>query len=109
MLPALLAALLETLLYELPGLALFTREKTAFIVCLLANLITNPPLNLLIGIRARAGNAVPWPLLLALEILVILIEAGIYAYALRWRPRRALGVSATLNTLSFVTGILTRL
>lgn len=45
--------------------------------------------------------AVPVP---ALEAVIILAEAGILAWFWRWRPPRALGVSAAMNLTSWLLG-----
>jgi len=74
---------------------------------LLANLLTNPALNLLLLLTVWLfGVRVYYPVLISAEIAVILIEAAVYNYICGFGMKKAIMLSAFLNAISFAIGVL---
>lgn len=72
---------------------------------LYVNLLTNPLLNLLLFLGIRAlGNAAYLPLLLGLEVLAVLVEAGILHRVGGLKAAGGLRLSVMLNAGSFSLG-----
>ena len=102
-----LRVFLLTLLIE--GVAIFfvfLRKKYVY-YSVLCNLLTNPTLNLLLSISVIFfGARAYYPVLIAAEIAIIFIEAGVYNYICGFGMKKAVMVSAFLNILSFTAGLL---
>lgn len=88
------------------------RAKHEFAVIALASIATNPALNIiltltmaLIGRSSLADPPMP-AILAALEILVVLVEWRLIAWALPDRRNRAFFISLTMNATSLVAGLL---
>lgn len=99
----LLLCLLLTLAIE-EALLLIARSPRLHYACLLANLLTNPALNLLlIALYNRLprlyGPAVP-----LLELAAVAAEAWVYGSLTNWPRRRAFLLSLGLNAASFGLG-----
>lgn len=74
---------------------------------LLANLLTNPALNLLLQLGvAWLGARSYWPLLAALELMAVFAEAVVYKSLCGFLFKKALGSSLLLNACSFGAGLL---
>ena len=101
-----LCQLVFTILIEGSVMIVWKFSKEALGYSVLANLMTNPPLNLLllylstrgIGLFATLG------IRLGLEIIVILAEALAYMGMMKLDIKKALGISLVLNLVSFGTG-----
>ena len=106
-------ALALTLAIELAvaalGFGLRTRRELGSVA--LANVLTNPALNLvLMVVMALTGQRAPIepaPLaaLAALECTAVIVEWRILAWALPEHRSRALGISLTMNAASLLVGI----
>jgi len=106
-LPALGAALSLTLAVELPLARAFFVKAGGLGAVLLANLLTNPALNLLLTLATGAlGRAAYAPALAALECAAVLAEAGVFAALCGIGGKRALWMSLALNAASFAAGLL---
>jgi len=103
-------ALILTQLIELPiAWLLGIRQKQELIALALINVITNLPLNLSLFLLTRfASPSVSgyWFTVLLLEVLVIIIEAGLIARFLSRRKINALILSLTINLSSFAVGLI---
>jgi hypothetical protein len=103
-------ALVLTLALELPVAALFRVGWWGIAAVALVNLVTNPPLSLIV--IAQAGVAPAWAASLALPILevaVVIIEWRLLAWALHGTAgssRRMLTLSITMNAASVAGGYL---
>lgn len=108
MLSSLLLSLGLTLLFETPLAALFgIRRPKDFLLVLLVNVVTNPPLVLTLNVLNRCRPAlVGAPLILALELGAILTEWLLYRRCLEYRKLPPLFLSILLNTLSYTGGLL---
>jgi hypothetical protein len=99
--------LLSTSLIE--GIAVFFwfRKRDFVYYSFLCNLLTNPALNLLLLVATKTlGPAAYAPVLIVLEITVVLVEAYIYRILGNLKASKALVLSASLNLLSFLFGLL---
>jgi hypothetical protein len=104
---SLLATLALTLVVELAvAAALGLRTRRALLAVACVNLITNPPLNLLLTLVSWWR---PWayaPALIALEIVVVIVEWRLLLWALGGDARRMLLVAAAMNAASLALGFL---
>lgn len=99
--------LAATLLVEGVIVALWFRRRDYVYYNALCNLLTNPALNLLLpGIVRLAGAEYYTAVLIALEILVVLIEAWVMRLLCGFRPAKALFVSGVINAGSLLSGLL---
>ncbi len=70
---------------------------------IVATAVTHPQFVTAMGPAAHAWGY--WPALVALEIVVALVEAGLIAWMVQMRPRHALMLSAAANLSSCLAGI----
>jgi hypothetical protein len=109
--PSMLAGLLVTLAVEMAlavGYVLWRKRSLALLLTVvwMMNLITRPLFSLVFGdVITIAGYDIVWTL--AAELIIVLVEAGILALALRKeaRFREALLLSLALNAASFGIGM----
>ena len=97
--------LLLTLVIE-EALLLPARKLRLHYACLLANLLTNPALNLVLLAVANLMPPLYWPALILLELAAVAVEARVYRSMLDWARSRAWAVSLGLNAASFGLGYL---
>ena len=103
----LLFNLAGTLLAEGAVIALWFHRRDYVYYSVLCNLLTNPALNLLIlGVVRIWGKAYYQTALIALEILVVLVEAWVMGLLCGFRPAKAVLVSGLMNAGSLLTGLL---
>ena len=101
-----LCQLVFTILVEGSVMIVWQNSKEALGYSVLANLMTNPPLNLLllylagqgVGLYATAG------IRLGLEVLVIAAEALAYRGMMKTDIKSAIRISLVLNLVSFGIG-----
>lgn len=101
-----LCQLVFTILVEGSVMIVWQNSKEALGYSVLANLMTNPPLNLLLlylsghgaGLYATVG------IRLGLEVLVILAEALAYRGMMKTDIKNAIRISLVLNLVSFGIG-----
>lgn len=102
-----LRAFLLTELFELAGMAFFSREKDAFLVCFTVNVLTNIPFNFLLRLlRVFGSAALARAVIFPAEVLIVILEALVYRYVLGWTWKKAAGAALILNLLSFAGGFL---
>lgn len=82
------------------------RTRQSQLTVALVNVVTNPALNVLLLLLAWLGVDVTLWLVLPLEILVVLAEWGLLAYAFGGPKRRLFILSLTANAASFLAGVL---
>lgn len=99
----LLLCLLLTLAIE-EALLLPARSPRLHYACLLANLLTNPALNLLLIALYNRLSGLFWPALILLELAAVAAEAWAYRSMTNWPRRRAFLLSLGLNAASFGLG-----
>lgn len=103
----LLFNLAATLLVEGAIVALWFRRRDYVYYSALCNLLTNPALHLALMAAVRlAGMAYYTTSLIALEALVVLIEAWVLKRLCGFSLAKALLVSCVVNAASFLTGLL---
>ena len=104
----LLCLLVLTILIEGTVIILWKKSKEALIDSLYVNLLTNPPLNLVLILLSRNGLLleVYWGILAILEIAVVFIEAIAYKSMLGIGFKESLWMSFVLNLSSFAVGVL---
>jgi len=98
---------LSTLVIEgIVILVIFRRKKYAY-YSMLCNLLTNPAMNLLLAasVKLFGVNAYYITLVFA-ELAVVLVEASVYNYICRFGMRKSVLLSAFLNLLSCMAGLL---
>lgn len=87
--------------------ALLFRNRRVLYAVFLCNLLTNPAMNLLLGLLVyRWGPAAYWWGLGVLEAAVAVAEAAVLRALCRWDWKKALPVSLLLNGLSCGVGLL---
>ena len=101
----LLLCFLLTLIIE-EALLLIARRPRLHYACLLANLLTNPALNLLLLLIGGPFPRLYWPALVLLELAAVAAEAWVYRSLTDWPRRRAFLLSLGLNAASFGLGAL---
>jgi len=73
---------------------------------LLANLLTNPALNVLLSLATTLLGAPAYlSALIFLELAAVAAETLVYRTLCDFRPLKALGISALLNAVSFGLGL----
>ncbi len=104
---ALPLALLLTVAIE-GGIAWLFGFRTARLLLAVAmiNCVTNPALNVLLLLLAWRGIAVPLPLVILLEILVVVVEWRLLVYVIGRPGRRLFPFSLVANAASFLAGLL---
>lgn len=110
-----LTALILTIVIEGIAILLIKKKKEYLGYSVLVNLITNPPLNLIV-LKIEHSNTIPWtwffiggstaPYIITLEIIVVLIEAVCYNAMTGMGMKKALGLSFALNAISYLAGLL---
>lgn len=99
----LLLCLFLTLVIE-EALLLPARSPRLHYACLLANLLTNPALNLLLIAVYHRLPRLYGPALPVLELAAVAAEAWVYCSLTDWPRRRAFLLSLGLNAASFGLG-----
>ena len=99
----LLTALLLTEAIEVPVCMIFGIRKKQLLIVLLANLITNPLLNVIYGLSVLYMPAYSAAVLAGLEILAVLTEWRIYRVLTD--AKRPFITSLTANAVSFGIGL----
>lgn len=103
---ALAVPLVLTIVVELAvGYAIGLRGSRGRRAVVWANVMTNPPLVLLLMLALFFGGASYWALVAVLELAVVAVEWRLLVWALGLRPRRAAWSSAGLNVSSFAVGV----
>ena len=107
-------ALALTIAIELAVVALLgVRTSREFAAVVLVNVITNPSLNcalllvhagLVSALRPGLAGVAEWTFVIVAEVVVVLVEWKLLAWALRADSRTWLVRSATMNAASFVVG-----
>jgi membrane-bound ClpP family serine protease len=82
------------------------RKKQFFLALTLINVITNPTLNYLLLVLGSLGIEVTLIRVFLLEIVVVIAEWGLLAYAFGRPARRFLILSILANAASFLAGVL---
>ena len=89
------------------GLSLFFRSKQLTYAVLLCNLLTNPLLNLLLLLFVMFfGREFYYVVLVALELVVVGVEAFVIRLLTDYRPAKALLLSFFFNAASYSVGLL---
>ena len=101
-----LCQLVFTILVEGSVMIVWQNSKEALGYSVLANLMTNPPLNLLLLYLAGQGADLyaTVGIRLGLEVLVILAEALAYRGMMKTDIKNAIRISLVLNLVSFGIG-----
>ena len=89
------------------GLVMFLLFRSLRFVyySVLANLLTNPALNVLLSlVTTLLGASAYLPALILLELAAVAAETLVYRTLCDFKPLKALGVSALLNAVSFGLG-----
>lgn len=101
-----LIALILTEIIECTSMFLMFKSKRFVYYISLCNLLTNPAVNLIaLGVGDIWGSFVYKLSIPILEISVVIIEAYIIRLLCRFTIKKAVLVSAILNSLSFVCGL----
>ncbi len=99
-------SLFLTLLIELLAALIFgLRSPKDFLLVALVNLLTNPPLVLILDLVFLTGP-VPWYLIAALELAAVLTEGLLYRKRLNYTRIHPLLLSLLLNGISYIGGLL---
>ena len=86
---------------------LLYRKKEFVYYSILCNMLTNPSMNLLLFFVTKVfGYAYYYIILMVLEIIVVLVEAFIYKLLSNLKISKSLLLSALLNFMSFLFGLL---
>ena len=89
------------------GLALLFRSKQLVYAVFLCNLLTNPPLNLLLMLYyTYIGRQYYWAAVAVLEICVFIAEALLLRLMMRYTAKRAFALSFLFNGCSFLIGLI---
>ena len=100
-------SLLLTIAVEGAATLIIFRRKIYVYYSVLCNLLTNPAMNLLLaGTIWLFGGSAYYPALVVAELAVVYVEAAAYMYICGFRMKKAVILSAFLNALSFIAGIL---
>lgn len=103
----LLALLLTEIVEIAVALVLGYRRAREIIAVILVNLVTNPALNYLLFLNDSFGVIRQrLPLILFLELGVVLVEWALLVFTLRRNKTSLLVLSFTMNTCSYLTGVL---
>lgn len=104
-----LRALLLTTAIEAAVILLFFRNWKYAYYTVLCNAISNPCMNLLLLLGLTALGAVAYlPLLVSLEVCVVAVEGLLLHRLIEMHAKKALALSALLNTCSVMIGFLFR-
>ena len=98
--------LIFTILIEGSVMIIWQRSKESLGYSVLANLMTNPVLNLILAYLSWQGvglYATIW-IRLALEVIVVIAEAWAYKGMMKLNTNKALLISFVLNLTSFGIG-----
>lgn len=98
-----------TLAFELTVAAVWWRKWNAIIPVLLVNVLTNPPLNVIMSqiMLSRGGrDALYWCVLAAAEVSVVLIEGFLLSRMLCVGHKKALLFALVANAVSYFSGVL---
>lgn len=96
-----------TLLLELAVALLFGQRKKALLLVALVNILTNPPVVLILNlVTMMTGNSLSWLLIVALELAVVAVEGFIYQKGRLLRKWNPWLFSMILNTISYLGGCL---
>ncbi len=101
-----LCQLVFTVLLEGSVMIVWQYSKEALGYSVLVNLMTNPPLNIILLLMAGQGPGIipTTAVRICLEILVVIIEAIAYMGMMKIDIKRALTISFVLNLISFGIG-----
>lgn len=103
----LLKNLILTILLEGAAIGLIFRRLPPLLYSVLANVMTNPALNLAVVLLVGNARLPYWPCVLPLELAAVLAEAWAYRSLLPSLGRgKPLLLSLGLNALSFGVGLL---
>lgn len=106
MLTSLALSLGLTLAIEVPLAFLFGLRKGTDLLCVtLVNVVTNPPLVLILNLYLLRGVP-PWYLVALLEVAAVAVEALFYRKCLTRCPFHPLLLSLILNGISYLGGCL---
>ena len=98
-----------TLAFELTVAAVWWRKWNAIIPVLLVNVLTNPPLNVIMSqiLISRGGrDGLYWCVLAVAEVSVVLIEGFLLSKLLRVGHKKALLFALVANAVSYFSGVL---
>jgi hypothetical protein len=82
------------------------RTGRALLAVTMINCVTNPALNFLFLFLAWLGVEVRLPLVVLLEVLVVMVEWGLYVYVFEHPKGRLFLLSLAANATSFLAGLL---
>ena len=101
-----LCQLLFTVLIEGSVMIVWQNSKEALGYSVLANLMTNPPLNLVLLYMATCRMGIEETLIIriALEVLVVVAETLAYKGMMNLNFKKAFAISLVLNLVSFIIG-----
>ena len=104
---ALLALLLTEIVEIAVALFLGYRRPREITAVFLVNLVTNPSLNYLLFLNDYFGIIrYRLPLILFSEVAVVFVEWALLVFALRGNKKSLFLLSFTMNTCSYLTGVL---
>ena len=100
-----------TCIFETLALLFFKDKKDWFKPVFICNLLTNPLLNMIypflqVLLEQAREYALSVYLLLALEVGVVFLEAWLLSFFVDKNYKRRLAVSATINAISFIAGVI---
>lgn len=101
-----LCQLLFTVLIEGSVMIVWQNSKEALGYSVLANLMTNPPLNLVLLYMATCRMGIEETLIIriTLEVLVVVAETLAYKGMMNLNFKKAFAISLVLNLVSFIIG-----
>jgi hypothetical protein len=83
------------------------RKKSEIVAIVFVNLLTNPVLNYLLLVNNHFSFfKINLAITLFLELLVVLAEWKLLAYALQEKSKRILAMSFAMNFCSYIAGVL---
>ena len=98
-----------TLAFELTVAAVWWRKWNVLLPVLLVNVLTNPPLNVIMSqiMLVRGGrDALYWCVLAAAEVSVVFIEGFLLSRMLCVGHKKALLFALVANAVSYFSGVL---
>ena len=98
-----------TLVFELTVATVWWRRWSTLIPVLLVNVLTNPPLNVIMSqiLISRGGrDGLYWCVLAMAEVSVVLIEGFLLSKLLRVGHKKAFLFALTANAISYFSGVL---
>ena len=98
-----------TLAFELTVASVYWRRWDAIFSVLLVNVLTNPPLNVIMSqiMLSRGGrDALYWCSLAVAEVSVVLVEGLLLSAMLRVGRKKALLFALAANVVSYFSGVL---